>query len=711
MNKKIISAVVSAAIICGAVPMTVNAEETGTSVGGASVSLPRFSTNAFQNGQSETPLQIPSASTAEIPRSVGRSARSSYPTSFDLRDYGCITSIKDQGEEGTCWAHAAIACAEASVVWSNPYVDLSEYHTAFYPYYGLGKINIGTEDPSEIFKFGGNYNFITNIWSHGMGPVSEKRLPYGDLSFFDHPDRVAEMQYESDYRLKESRTFDFDHERSNADVVNDLVKRYVSDGKPVDVSYYSDTSFCYNYDFCTTNSTKRPRFSNHSVAIIGWDDDYPAENFNVKPEHDGAWLVKNSWGYDFGNEGTIWISYDDESLHEFATYELEDSDEYEWMDCYDNFIPMQSLAANVEKNGSYMANVFRNSGDGWQIEAISTYIVNPDTEYEITIYKNLTDPSNPVSGTPSSTTYGSVDTSGYFTIELDENVILEDNEDFSVVMYAYNPYTPYVIPVEACDYVIDENADSDIISLGAYTDYYDIKDYTGANQSFYSEDGSNWFDVSAEDIMYSDEDVENILAAYENEIYDGIDLDDEEALEEAANSVDTMKMLFSLGESGVTFGNIPIKILENPVKTVDFSHMSGFIWGDEKVSLSVKDDSDIYYSINDEEFQLYTEPISIYGLTYIKAYSENEEVGYVMERSYLPADLHIEYGDVDADGTITPYDASMVLTHYSCLATGDKGVLGKAVLEYADYDGNGYIDPQDSSMILSRYAELATGVE
>lgn len=708
MNKKIISAVVSAAIICGAVPMTVNAEETGTSVGGASVSLPRFSTNAFQNGQSETPMQIPSASTAEIPRSVGRSARSSYPSSFDLRETGGITSVKDQGEYGTCWAHAAIASAEASVMRSNPLVDLSEFHTAFYPYYGNYKIDIGTENPDDIFKFGGNYNFVTNIWSQGIGPISEKKLRYGNLEFFDNQSRVDEIQYESDYRLKESRTFDFDWERSNADVVNELVKRYVSDGKPVDVSYYSNPELCYNYDFCTSNSTKRPRFSNHSVTIIGWDDDYPAENFNIKPSQNGAWLIKNSWGEDFGNEGTMWISYEDESLHEFAVYELDDSDEYMYMDYYDKFMPMQSLASNDEGNGSYMANVFTNDEFAMQLEAISMYIQNPDTEYEITIYKNLQDLSNPVTGTPSSTTYGSVDSSGYFTIELDENVILEHGEDYSVVVYAYNPYTPYVIPIEACSYVIDESNNNDIVSLGAYTDYYDIKNKTKSYESFYSENGSEWFDVMSEDLMYSDEDVENMLNAYETEVYDGIDSDDTEALEEAENSVDVMRMLLSLGPSGVAIGNIPIKTFGNPVGTVDFSHMSGCVGMGEKISLSVKDDSDIYYSVNGGEFQLYSEPISVNELTYISAAVDFENV---VTRSYIPDDVQLEYGDIDADGTITPYDASMVLTHYSCLATGDKGVLGKAVLEYADYDGNGYIDPQDSSMILSRYAELATEAE
>ncbi len=708
MKKNIISAAVSAAIICGAVPMTVNAEETGASGGGVSVSLPRFSTNAFQNGQSKIPMQVPSASTAEIPCSVGRSVRSSYPSSFDLRDFDGITSIKDQGEYGTCWAHAAIASAEASVMRSNPLVDLSEFHTAFYPYYGSYKIDIGTEDPDEMLKFGGNYNFITNIWSQGIGPISEKKLRYGNLDFFYNQSRVDEIQYESDYRLKESRTFDFNWERSNADVVNELVKRYVSDGKPVDVSYYSNPELCYNYDFCTSNSTKRPRFSNHSVTIIGWDDNYPAENFNIQPTQNGAWLIKNSWGYDFGNEGTMWISYEDESLHEFAIYELDDADEYMYMDYYDKFIPMQSLAANGDENGSYMANVFTNDESAMQLEAISMYVQNPDTEYEITVYKNLHDLSNPVSGTPASTTYGSVDSSGYFTIELDKNVILEQGEDYSVVVYVYNPYTPYVIPFEACSYVIDESNSNDIISLGAYTDYYDIKNKTMSCESFYSENGSDWFDVTSEDLMYSDEDVENMLNAYEIEVYDGIDPDDTEALEEAENRVDVLRMLLSLGSSGVAMGNIPIKTFGNPIGTVDFSHMSGVIGGDEKISLSVKDDSDIYYSINDEDFQLYSEPISINGLTYIKAYAETEDGEYMTERSYIPDYINLEYGDVDGDGSISPRDSSLTLIHYSELSTGGNGSLGKAVLEYADYDGNGYIDPQDASMILQRYAELAT---
>ena len=50
----------------------------------------------------------------------------------------------------------------------------------------------------------------------------------------------------------------------------------------------------------------------HGVIVIGWDDNYSKDNFYYeKPENDGAWLVLNSWGTDWGNNGTGWVSYED----------------------------------------------------------------------------------------------------------------------------------------------------------------------------------------------------------------------------------------------------------------------------------------------------------------------------------------------------------------------------------------------------------------
>ncbi len=49
----------------------------------------------------------------------------------------------------------------------------------------------------------------------------------------------------------------------------------------------------------------------HGVIIIGWDDAFAKEQFNVTSNHDGAWLIQNSWGSNLSNSTYIWIPYDE----------------------------------------------------------------------------------------------------------------------------------------------------------------------------------------------------------------------------------------------------------------------------------------------------------------------------------------------------------------------------------------------------------------
>ena len=55
-------------------------------------------------------------------------------------------------------------------------------------------------------------------------------------------------------------------------------------------------------------------WANHAVTIVGWDDNYSKDNFLITPPGDGAWIVKNSWVSEWGDNGYMYVSYYDGSL-------------------------------------------------------------------------------------------------------------------------------------------------------------------------------------------------------------------------------------------------------------------------------------------------------------------------------------------------------------------------------------------------------------
>ena len=95
------------------------------------------------------------------------------------------------------------------------------------------------------------------------------------------------------------------------------VKQAVTDYGAVSISYFTDSSYSTSKYFnsatagyyCYDNTGH-----NHAVTIVGWDDNYSADNFVNKPEGDGAWIVRNSWGDYFGQGGYFYLSYYDVSI-------------------------------------------------------------------------------------------------------------------------------------------------------------------------------------------------------------------------------------------------------------------------------------------------------------------------------------------------------------------------------------------------------------
>ncbi len=711
MRKSKITAITALAVLCSAMPMyssaavKINTEPVmkEMSVSGFSLSAPRLDTMA--SIEKNTLVLVPQKGGVSGNTALKRSS-GNLPESFDIRSMSRNTDVKDQGIYGTCWSFSSAASGESSVIDSNPNVNLSELHTAYYAYYGSEQIPNLSITTEEILQNGGTCHAAVNLWSQWIGPVYESRLPYDNIDFFDDKSAVEDMKYQCDYHLKNGYMFDYNDERTDVSEVISLVKEYLYSGLAVGISYQSADGKYYSSEYNSTRSVRKPKYANHAVTIIGWDDNFPKENFVVPAENDGAWLIKNSWGKDTYDDGYMWLSYEDRSICEFVVNELDDRDNYKYNYHHDTFVPLQSLssAENVNINApSYMANIFT-AEETMQVEAVSVHIPCPATEYEITIYSGLDDITDPVSGQASTVTKGVVDVTGTVTLELDESVTVEAGERFSAVMKLYSEKSPYVVPVESVLYLYSDISDEKI-SLGTYTDYEGLKANTGALESFCSADGEEWYDPTSEDFFYNEEEKSIILEQLKEQLFDDIYPEETELLEEAETLYRYYEKAFSKYDLSLALGNVSLKVLGNPVNMVDFSHVTGFVAECEQLELSAENGEKVYYSVNGGEYNEYTSPIEIDGYNYIKATVDFENYS---SRAFIGADFIPENGDANANGSVDSIDASLILSHYADVSTGGEGILGKAINDYSDTNNDSIIDSSDASLILEIYAERST---
>ena len=591
-----------------------------------SMAMPEF-TELVTKGSGQYTPSIPYS-----PVNVESAALSAdeLPSAFDLRDTGKVSPVRNQGVYGTCWTHSSAASAETSMIDSIPYIDLSEFHTAYFSYYNMDQIDTGLESVYDILNVGGSAYVVSNLWSQWHGPVSEETMPYLEFDVFDDDEKLYSLSKASDYHMKSAYLFDYDLKKTDLEEVNAVIKNMLYTGHAVDASFQSEVDN-YNYTYETSYSLRPARFSNHAVTIVGWDDSMPASYFRNHPEGNGAWLAKNSWGLENGIDGYFWISYYDKSLNDLAVYELSDKDDYRYNYHHDTYIPTQAISASDDGSGpSYISNVFTAEED-ISVDAVSLYFNNSATDYEITVYTDLTDENVPSSGTASAVTKGKNELPGYMTIELDESAVVHAGEKYSITAKLFCEGSPYVIPLESCMYVEDES-DGSVIDIGNYTTKYQIDTYTGAGESFISVDGVEWEDMKDAEYIFTEEEEQEMIDDFHERLLYGVWDYETELIQQVDDIIGAYQENMSKGTLKVRMGNISMKALANPVGTVHFSHPSGQVAAGEKVELTA--DGDIFVSINGGDFVPYTGPVEITGPTTIDA-----SLDYVKldRREYYPA--------------------------------------------------------------------------
>ena len=395
---------------------------------------------------------------------------SNLPVSYDLRNYGRVTEIKNQGIPGPCWAFAALGSMESNWLTQNPnpkkIPDLSEMQLAYFIYKDPDELkNFTSRFTSGTLNREGNVFMATAFLARLSGITDEKNLRYssdGLKKLRAQKNSLSTTKYKRALRL--TGAYFLSSRNNPSDTTR---KNLIHDYGAIVISMYSDPTKYHTINgrytyFDNTHGHE----TNHDVLIIGWDDNFPKTNFLPNATKNGAWLIKNSWGQLSGsNKGYFWLSYEQPIRGGTVFIASKDNPRLKHYG-YDD------LGWCGNANYKYAANVFK-------IDKIQTlaevgfYVPENDTNYELEIYDNgLNFPDLPNFGTQILKFNGTLKYAGYHVVQLPEKILIERGHYVSVKLKL--PY--FMMPVE--------------VKRKNYSENFTVQN----NQSYFSNDDIKWID-------------------------------------------------------------------------------------------------------------------------------------------------------------------------------------------------------------------------
>ncbi len=301
------------------------------------------------------------------------------PERFDLRDYGWVSSVKDQAWMGACWTFGMTGSLESALLKAaNITTDFSENNMQNtmlkYSIYGC----------SETGELGANC-ISTGYLLSWLGAFTQ------DADIYDEVGKISALITTLNDIHIQDVMFTPNNEIPNGTQLKLAIMKYGS----IDVSFFGQaTSDEVNpyYDPEThahyVNESITP---SHTVSIIGWDDNYDASNFLITPPGNGAWIVKNSYGTGWGENGFFYISYYDKTLIksiDVTTYAtsiiIENTEPYNKN--YQYALMWAGDFKSGNQNVSYMSEFEALDDD--LIAAVGTYFEKEGNGYTVEIYVN-----------------------------------------------------------------------------------------------------------------------------------------------------------------------------------------------------------------------------------------------------------------------------------------------------------------------------------
>lgn len=268
-------------------------------------------------------------------------SRGILPKKLDPRGTDFEQTVRSQGGIGICWAYSSTDIISAAYQKQTGIEQLLSPN--YYNYYSAENAFSDGFNPNTIFlqlvekrtlNQGGfhQYPLFQNMLNN-QG-VTEKEFTTPTVEAKNKPllndDFNMVKAKKSSLAMNELKHIplnEYTISESEKEIKRTKIKRFIQESGAVTYNYQSETvshsKKYYNNGKAASyvpvaDFNKIPNYSSqgrpaidHSVTIVGWDDDYSKDNFSIQPKQEGAFIVKNSWGTSFGDKGYFYVSYED----------------------------------------------------------------------------------------------------------------------------------------------------------------------------------------------------------------------------------------------------------------------------------------------------------------------------------------------------------------------------------------------------------------